>query len=479
VRKESKITPLAVPTSISAPGTLSSTLQSPDANSRPTSQLTHPTEVLLQNATSQAATVSALADVIDGNTASARQSSRKRKATGAGTAESHDASESRQPRRSKRPRTREFINRSPTAEIIAEVVGEGANASPRRKRKQPPEGAENHEIKPSEVKMAELCKDAGLGKKSQREAKMEMIDWDAVKKRRKEEALEAQRRREAHEKDKTIATRQPNSFPPVGVNAEMEIGPDGEIRVVDSSREVDRQAEALQRAENGDQVVIEEDAVTKRVNQLTVGRPKGVAPGTRWDEEMEERFYKGLRMFGTDFMMISSMFPGMTRRHIKLKYVKEEKTNIERIHYNLANREQVDLSEYEKMTDKVYDDPKKVQEQIEAEEKRLREEDQQRRALEDGEPHPDEDTVLESREKGSPEPADQASEREDTAGPARDESLNENRFASVARGIVQEATISKKRRKQTGPVKKKDARKGKRPMEGVEERLGPIDEVTR
>jgi len=80
-------------------------------------------------------------------------------------------------------------------------------------------------------------------------------------------------------------------------------------------------------------------------------------------------------MFGTDFMMISKMFPGRTRRQIKLKFTNEERRDPERIKQTLLGpREYIDLETYSEMTGAVYDDPKIIQQELDEEKKRIEEE---------------------------------------------------------------------------------------------------------
>ncbi|XP_071921012.1 uncharacterized protein [Coffea arabica] len=48
-------------------------------------------------------------------------------------------------------------------------------------------------------------------------------------------------------------------------------------------------------------------------------------PIARWSKQDTELFYEAVRQFGTDLSMIQQLFPGRTRRQIKLKYKKEER----------------------------------------------------------------------------------------------------------------------------------------------------------
>ncbi|KAL3648763.1 hypothetical protein CASFOL_005166 [Castilleja foliolosa] len=61
-------------------------------------------------------------------------------------------------------------------------------------------------------------------------------------------------------------------------------------------------------------------------------------PRTRWSKEDTEMFYNAVRQMGTDLAMIQQLFPGRTRRQLKLKYKKEERERPMRLHDALTNR---------------------------------------------------------------------------------------------------------------------------------------------
>ncbi|KAL9653996.1 hypothetical protein ABK040_014205 [Willaertia magna] len=67
-------------------------------------------------------------------------------------------------------------------------------------------------------------------------------------------------------------------------------------------------------------------------------------------------FYHGLKQFGTDFSMISRLFPKRTRREIQNKYKSEEKKNKKKIESALRNRAPIDMTLFQnksKEKDKV------------------------------------------------------------------------------------------------------------------------------
>ena len=375
------------------------------------------------------------------------------------------------------------------AEVVADAAGDTSDANEgsrevvkkrKRLRKQKiPAGAEDYEIAPSEVKMADLIKDKRLGKGSKLEARLEEIDWDEVKKRRKEAQEEAEKQRELEKEAKRTGRPARQDDVPAAPTVPKMTLRDGRIALEEDSRVVERHAEIEQAA---DETVkeLDMDDVTTRVNQSTIGRQSGVKRKGHWNEEMTDLFYKGLRMFGTDFMMISKMFPGMSRRHIKLKYTREERTNLVRVHNNLVAKEDVNMEEYSQMSNQVYEDHERVYQEIRADEKRLRDEDVARRAreaeAEQGDVAPEESNVLQSKEQGTAEPA--GGEEIETTAPETESSAKENRFDSVARSIVQRVTAPKKAKKQPALARKRE-RKKKTGLEGTEEIVGSIEDVQR
>lgn len=388
--------------------------------------------------------------------------------------------------RPKRKRTKKTM-----VEVAADIVDEATGGtssvdeqSPgkkkkRKKKKLSPEDAEAHEIAPATVKMVDLVKDKGLGKKSKLESRMEEVDWDEVKQKRKQAEEEAEKQRELEREEKrTGKSTMQDDMPTAPTVPKMSIR-NGQIVIDEESRVVDRHAEL--NAEGADQLVVQEvDDVTKRVNQSTIGRQPGVRQKGFWNDEATDLFYKGLRMFGTDFGMISNMFPRLHRRHIKLKFTREERNNLEKVreHLSPGSKEGVDLEEYSQMSNQVYDDHTKVYEEIKADEIRLREEDAAKRAreaeIEQGLAAGEEQTsnVLQSREQGSAEPP--GGHEVDVPGKS---SAKESRFASVARSIVNAATAPKKPPKKQSALARKRERKKRTGLEGTEEVIGSIEDA--
>ncbi|KAJ5753689.1 uncharacterized protein N7511_007842 [Penicillium nucicola] len=233
----------------------------------------------------------------------------------------------------------------------------------RKKREPTPEGAETVEILPNVVKMSELCKDLRTGKKSKRET--ELRKMDQAEEERKKTGTPAPGTPVKQNEPEQDNVERPLDWKP-------QSGPimrivNGEIVLDNTSLQVDRHADAARAA--GDLEDVVESNLTRKVNQATYGKRSKTET---WDEEMTDLFYRGLRMFGTDFMVISKMFPGRSRRQIKLKFNNEERRDPQRIKDTLLGpREHIDIATYSEMTNTTYDDPKVVQQELDDEKKRI------------------------------------------------------------------------------------------------------------
>ncbi|TKA22624.1 hypothetical protein B0A50_07633 [Salinomyces thailandicus] len=124
----------------------------------------------------------------------------------------------------------------------------------------------------------------------------------------------------------------------------------GEMVLDDDANDDANAHPATARNENGELVEIEEENdLTIRLNRATWVNnrrrdPKERLPAWKtksdpWGEEETDRFYDALRMFGTDFYVISKMFHPKTRKQIKLKFNREEKLDPQRITKALLGQE--------------------------------------------------------------------------------------------------------------------------------------------
>ncbi|KAJ0413864.1 hypothetical protein BJY00DRAFT_48421 [Aspergillus carlsbadensis] len=286
--------------------------------------------------------------------------------------------------------------RSSTAKIDGQALGKRSTsndtgAAPKkpkrrrmRKREPTPEGAELIQIAPSVVKMSDLCKDTRTGKRSKRETEL-----------RAHELAEAERRKAQQEEgaapDQTPVKQTPTEASPTAEgnqtqgNQASQAGPvmrivNGEIVLDHASLQVDRHADAERNGGHLEDVL--ENSLTRKINQATYGKRSKTES---WDEDMTDLFYRGLRMFGTDFMVISKMFPGRSRRQIKLKFNNEERRDPQRIKETLLGpRETIDIQTYSEMTNTVYDDPRVIQQELDEEKMRIEEQhERDKKAQED------------------------------------------------------------------------------------------------
>jgi transcription factor TFIIIB component B'' len=234
---------------------------------------------------------------------------------------------------------------------------------------------ELHEIDPRELSMWDLSHDTVRGKTSELGRRMAAIDWKEVAlKRRLEESgisvatdttgtgvlltstegQDAEALAEAAEA--VIAETNGDSG-----DIELQMDADGNIIANDDAlvRVLNAEAEA---AANSGEPVVEENPLTTRLNRTTWVNANKRDPADRvpmwkgksdpWSEEETDRFYDALGMFGTDFFIISKMFPPKTRRMIKLKFVREERLDPDRITRTLLGlgSKPMDLEHYARET---------------------------------------------------------------------------------------------------------------------------------
>lgn len=208
-----------------------------------------------------------------------------------------------------------------------------------RKRAVTPEDAETRTIDDNAVKMKDLVKDPGIGRTSKRGKQLASLDWNEVVKRQRAYKAELAARRAAGEKEDMKNTderlsrlAEEASANRVAMAPQMRIV-DGVITLDQESLRVDRhQRDAV---DEEAMEVVEEDVHTRLVNSGTHSKKE---KGDRWPAAETERFYEALSMFGTDFGIISKMFPGRSRRMVKNKFNCEERKNGPRVTQALKTR---------------------------------------------------------------------------------------------------------------------------------------------
>lgn len=232
-----------------------------------------------------------------------------------------------------------------------QAIVEGQNAGqdggqvtqPKRRGRPPREGtppdAEDQTIDPDATFMDSLAsRNIRVGKLSTLERRMRDIDWEQVRQRQREED-----RRIIHTKETQAAVdKLLNAAGEDMEAANADQGPrmrvvGDRIELIHDSGTIDREAEAdLQIAT---MEVHEEADLTTRITTRSFMKNGKRFPndfllpgqGHRWSQEQTDRFYQGLRMYGTDFQMISMMFPNLPRRVIKTKFNREERENPDRV----------------------------------------------------------------------------------------------------------------------------------------------------
>ena len=316
------------------------------------------------------------------------------------------------------------------AEADADGEADAATGPPKRKKRrraETPDEAEEYELDPTETTMASLTRGSRMGKKSTLEARLQEIDWEEVRRRRREaeenELAKAMKKQEEAEKgirdeelehdgseeeeqeehqrddrseerrsqqgsergsqrgsepasergsDQSIercseqSVSQPQSEQATPALGKPSINSQVGLKIVDDQIVIDESTlnvgavadtaiDAEASAADSDEVVEESD-LTRRVNTSSWMHNSRKDPVERvplankshpWSDEQTAQFYDALRMFGTDFFLISKMFPGKTRRQIKLKFVREERSNPRGVNRALLSEQvPIDIAAY-------------------------------------------------------------------------------------------------------------------------------------
>lgn len=265
-------------------------------------------------------------------------------------------------------------------ELVAAAIGKEKGRT-RKTRITTPDNAESVRIISSEVLMSELTKNLRMGRKSTREAELQEMDQAAKEKRRQHRKCRqngvAQAPLEDPTNDATEETADERLERMASQNRASRAVPNtiivnGQIRIDESSLQIDRHAAAAAERNAEQLEALDETELTRRVTSSTwLKRDRSGG----WGEVLTDQFYEGLRMFGTDFYMISKMFPGKTRHSVKLKFNREEREDPMRIENTLkGERKLVNMDEYQNVTHTVYSDPKEVEREMEEDRKMIEEE---------------------------------------------------------------------------------------------------------
>jgi len=244
---------------------------------------------------------------------------------------------------------------------------EGAGAATNAEDEEPESDPEAHEIDPEALSMYTITKQKRYGKISEREKKMAEIDWDEVKRKRRAEAegeaTEEGQQNNAQQKDQEAggSTEDPEGTPAADTaNATTRAVQgglgfrvvNGEIVEDEETLQIDRRAQA--QAEIAMQAPVEEENDLTRFHNRTTYMndrkrdekdrvPMWKSKSDPWSEDETDRFYDALRNWGTDFMIISQLFPPKTRAQIKKKFNREERLDPARVNAALLGKDPVSM----------------------------------------------------------------------------------------------------------------------------------------
>ena len=115
----------------------------------------------------------------------------------------------------------------------------------------------------------------------------------------------------------------------------------GEAAALTEAEQLERLAQQAKEQRNWE--VIDEREGDQFVNSASRSKQRRTQ---RWSAEETERFFQAISQWGTDFEMITRLFPHRTRREIKSKWTKESRQNPKRLDDAFSRRVAVDLTAY-------------------------------------------------------------------------------------------------------------------------------------
>ncbi|KAI4289576.1 MAG: hypothetical protein L6R35_001154 [Caloplaca aegaea] len=339
------------------------------------------------------------------------------------------------------------------AEIVADAV-EGTTSRPKgrrgpKAREATPEEAEHETIAPGSVKMADLCKDSGKGKKSDTLRALQERDKEELARKKQKELQQLVEGEERPNSDATeeqensgavnggsgqsgeeVSERQEDVVREV---ADTYVDEHGQIRINTDSLRIDRHAQAAAaREQDQEEAVVENDLSKPAINSRTYSKRE---PVNSWPEQLTDDFYEALRTFGTDFGMISRMLR-KTRRAVKLKFNREEKADPGRVNQALLGATiAIDLDEYSRRAGEEIKETKEHELKMEEDRKKIEK---------------DAADELQAKEEHDRLREDQA-DKEQAAVPD-DSSGKENRECGRKRKKGRKDAEKRKRRKETEAV---------------------------
>ncbi|SPO04549.1 uncharacterized protein DNG_07234 [Cephalotrichum gorgonifer] len=245
-----------------------------------------------------------------------------------------------------------------------------ARRRPSRARSETPPDAEEQVVDIQTMKMADLTKDLRIGKKFSRH--------DELRARERKERL----RQSSSDPTKASQTPGPSgSSDSPGVatpaqatnNARPISAPGPQFQIVNGQIIIDQSSLVMDRhardAFDGPIEEIEENEFTHKVTSNSYRTGSKLRGPNHWSAEDTEKFYGHLKVYGTDFTILASLFPGRQRRHLKMKFNREERFAKHRVDAALVGPKEVRMNfeEYQAATGMVYEQTEEIQAELQRE----------------------------------------------------------------------------------------------------------------
>ncbi|KAI9355895.1 hypothetical protein DFJ73DRAFT_246551 [Zopfochytrium polystomum] len=80
--------------------------------------------------------------------------------------------------------------------------------------------------------------------------------------------------------------------------------------------------------------VVDESASKQRITSASFRKNQHY--GKKWNAADTSKFLKAVQYFGSDFTILSPLFPNLTRRHLKSKFSLEDRKNPGRVSYSVS-----------------------------------------------------------------------------------------------------------------------------------------------
>ncbi|CAN6672711.1 hypothetical protein TRVA0_047S00166 [Trichomonascus vanleenenianus] len=241
-----------------------------------------------------------------------------------------------------------------------QVIGQAevqTNSQPKPKKK--------YVINTNKFTMADMCKDIPFAEKNdafdefekyRQEKKMKRLQILQKKKEYRlqgrvyipDETLEEERKRLEDERKNQWNEEFKSSEGDKGEPAalQLKMAADGTVILDMDSTIVDRHKATSQKARQEKEAEDDQTDEHKFGPGFTALSYSKRVKGDRWDDMETKEFYRAISQWGTDFALISQLFPGRTRRQIKLKFKQEERKNPAVIHLALIRKLPIDLNTY-------------------------------------------------------------------------------------------------------------------------------------